>query len=381
MTSFVFQQPGSAKLLEAMDAAADGADCGAGVFAFASTGGIEALFSVPALAKMLARRKPFHLIVGVDAITNAEALLCIADKQAQHRQALTAEVFFHKHPASTFHPKFAWFLKGQKLHLITGSGNLTLRGLGQVSAARPAPGNWEAFSVQVLAGEVAQSAKRAIDSWLNTQRAAKALRSLGDEMVKSQAMANGLVRYVAGPVRPRGRAAATAAAPRAVPVDDIGFQAQDILVRELSSNRHGQADVRKDALSDFFGYSGKKKDVLVQHVSLADQLGPAKKIPLFVNKSRNYRLELNAIADFSYDVAADDSRMILVATKLDRRSFRYTIVPVTSPDHVSLVALLGPMKRGRRLMREKRVTGDELRQAWAGAPDNLLPMAATTPPP
>jgi hypothetical protein len=92
MTSFVFQQPGSAKLLDAINLAADGAEAGGGVFAFASTSGVEALFRVPALTRMLGASNQFHLVVGVDAITNAEALLCIADKRAKYRGALSSEV-------------------------------------------------------------------------------------------------------------------------------------------------------------------------------------------------------------------------------------------------------------------------------------------------
>lgn len=377
MTSFVFQQPGSAKLLEAIGVAAADADSGGGVFAFASSGGVEALFGIPALAVIARRRRPFHLIVGVDAITNAEALLCIGDK-LERNSGRTAEVFLHDHYASTFHPKFAWFQKGTELHLITGSGNLTVRGLGQQSASMPAPGNWEAFSVQILSGAHANAATREIQDWLAAQRTAGTLRSLDDETVKSRAMMNGLMRYASAPSRPRGAVATAVAVPRAAPVDDAEFETQDILVRELPRNRHGQADVGISALTEFFGYAGVAKDVLMQHVSLNNELGLAKKIRLFVNESRNFRLELNAISELAYEIAADDSRMILVATKLDRRSFRYTVVAVTTPDHAPLTALLGPMPPGRRLMREKRVTGEELQLAWPNVPQNLLPVPATT---
>jgi len=381
MTSFVFQQPGSAKLLDAIAVAADGAEAGGGVFAFASTSGVEALFGVPTVTRMLVARKLFHLVVGVDAITNAEALLCIADKQAKYRGALSSEVFLHEHPASTFHPKFIWFMKDGKLHLITGSGNLTLRGVGQQSAAAPAPGNWEAFSVQTISQAEATTISRMLSDWLAAQRAAGALRSLDDESVKTRAMTNGLTRYTSGPVVSARTAAGTRTTQRAFPVDDVTFEAKDILVRELPKNRHGQADVGKNALSDFFGFSGTSKNILLQYVSTTDQLGPTEKIRLFVNESQNYRLELHAIRGLSYDIAADDSRMILVATKLDRRSFRYTIVPITAAAHTSLITLLGPISIARRLMREKRVTSEELRQYWGSAPTNLVPVSATSPPP
>lgn len=381
MSSFVFQQPGSAELLQAINAAATKANSGGGVFAFASKGGIEALFSVPAISSMLNRRKTFRLVVGVDAITNAEALLYIAETMLKRRGTLAANVFLHDHPASTFHPKFLWFREGTALRLIIGSGNLTLRGLGQKSANSPAPGNWEVFSVQTLWGADADAVMRSIEGWFKAQVSAGTLCNLDNEEVKDRAMANGLMRYTQALAISSRRPARTAIARQTAPVDDFTFEAQDILVREISKNRNGQADIGKAALTDFFGYAGVPKDVLIQHVSLTNQVGPAKKIPLFVNRSRNYRLELRATADVGYNVATDDSRTILVATKLDPRSFRYTVVPVTITDYAFLSDLLGPMIGGRRRMREKRVNGEELRHAWPNVPPNLLPIAATILPP
>lgn len=166
MSSFNFQEPGSAKLQEAIETTANSADSGVGVFAFASTSGVKALFEVPLLVKLLSQKKPFHLIVGIDAITNAEALLSIADEVKKYKGYLIAEAFFHNHPASTFHPKFIWFAKGKELRVIVGSGNLTLRGFGKKSAANPAPGNWEAFGVQTLTGEAVAETLGDFEKWL-----------------------------------------------------------------------------------------------------------------------------------------------------------------------------------------------------------------------
>jgi hypothetical protein len=247
----------------------------------------------------------------------------------------------------------------------------------------PAPGNWEAFSVQILEGSDARMVKKDMEAWVNEQRNLGTLRSLDDEAVRTQAMTNGLVRYASGPVRPRkagaGVALAAGQAPRPVPVDDLEFESRDVLVRELPRNRHGQADVGKGALTEFFGYGGKTRVVLLQYVSLDDNLGLTEEINLFSNQSRNFRLELHAIRDLAYEIAPDDSRMILVATKLDRRSFRYTIVPVSIAAHKDLVGLLGRKGRGRRLMREKRMTSEELRQKWPSAPINLAPVATMNP--
>lgn len=381
--TFVFQQPGTEKLLEAIDGASLNASSGGGVFAFASKGGIDALFARPNISAMLSNQRPFHLIVGIDAITNADALLCLNEKLVQFPGVLTVDVFYHAHPNSIFHPKFSWFRQGCDLRLVTGSGNLTLRGLGQISTSNTPSGNWEAFSVQSLIGASAATTNQRIDDWLTEQRNAGKLCSLEDQRVRDRAMSNGRVRFLSVPAAiqqsvPTGVPTPTA---NAVPVDGIEFGTPEVLVREIPRNRSGQADVGRGALMEFFGYAGVAKNVYIQHVSLDNSLESVDSIRLFVNESDNYRLELRAITELEYTIGENDNRMILVASKLDRRSFRYTILPVTAPDYGLVVALLGPLRRGRRLMREVRISPEELLAAWANAPTNLLPVDLLTPEP
>ncbi|MES2984319.1 MAG: hypothetical protein V4735_03930 [Pseudomonadota bacterium] len=72
--AFVFQQPNTSSLLDTINAAAHGADSGGGVFAFASKDGIEALLGCSHLTAMASEKKPFQLIVGMDAIYLAFAI-------------------------------------------------------------------------------------------------------------------------------------------------------------------------------------------------------------------------------------------------------------------------------------------------------------------
>jgi|GEM_PF-1840465 len=386
--TFVFQQPGTAHLLNAINTAAAGADSGGGVFAFASKGGVDALLAAPNVARMLKRKRPFHLIVGMDAITNAEALLGIEAALRRFRGALTAQVFYHEYPQSTFHPKFCWFQHGNRLHLIAGSGNLTMRGLGNHSTNQPPAGNWEAFSSRLLPRNDARAVVKKIEAWQADQNAAGTLLPIDDERIRNRAMENGRVRYTSAlglrPPVPAPRAPAPAPAPRpAVRVGTVAAQA-DVLLRELPSNRHGQADVGQFALSSFFGFKGTPINILVQQVALDGSLGPVLQKRLFANKSRNYRLELNGIAQLPYNRAADDGRMILVATKLDDRSFRYAIVPVDAPDYRHVAALLGkipPLRARGRRMREAHLTARDVRAGWPNPPPNLLPVELSTPEP
>lgn len=370
--AFILQKPGTEKLLKALNDAAQNADCGGGVYAFASKGGIAEFFSCPNILYMLEHHRPFHLIVGIDAITNAEALICLSDMVDQFNGSLTANAFFHQSTGCTFHPKFSWFIQGESIKLLTGSGNLTLSGLGKSNGS--ILGNWEAFSLQIFRNQFI-FVKKQIDDWLAKQRKLGTLCSLSDERVRQMAMSNGRSRFAKTAVVGTQKLIV-------VPVDGVEFDTPEILVRELSSNRLGQADVGRKALKEFFGYvEGEKKKIFIQYVSLENELGPVIEDHLFVNASRNFRLELRAIVDFGYNVAKDDSRMILVATKLDHRSFRYTILPVTNDDYKLVAALLGPLpatKKGRK-MREARVSPDNLLLAWQNVPDNLLPTKLTTP--
>jgi len=381
---FTFQQPGNSSTLQAIGKAAQNADSGIGVFAYASPSGVRAFFDIPEILTLLASKKKFHLIVGVDAITNASTLLTIDDLRAKFGlDTLTAEAFFHVHPASTFHPKFVQFSKGKHLNLVTGSGNLTTRGLGISSSAATAPGNWEAFSSESLTGADAKKVQTDLSTWLITYRANGLLRPLSDEAVQSRAMENGMVRFTSSkPPAKRNKlmGQTNTTAPIFTTTGEDANDTRGILIRELPKNRPGQADIGKESLSNFFGYAGMAKYVLLQNVDLDDNLGKTESIRLFVNDSQNYRLELHAMGGQKYEIGQDDSRMILVATKLDDRSFRYCVVPVNSLAHQKLLKLLGPISTGRRRMREKQISPEELVTGWEDAPSNLLPTLSISTP-
>lgn len=386
--TFIFQHPGSIKLLKEIDKAALNVNSGGGIFAFASKGGIEALFSQTNLDAMLNSNKPFHLVVGVDAITNAEALLTLGEKVKKYKNMLTVHAFFHDCPQSTFHPKFTWFNTDDSLRILTGSGNLTLKGLGKVADSTPPFGNWEAFSVQTLTGVDMASANEEINAWIGAQVAAGTLCQITDEKVRERSVANARVRYT-NPVKKVKKDEDTGKAivvyeSVSVAIDGVTYNLQDILIREIPKNRPGQADVGKKALKDFFGYAGTPKDVFIQNVNASNILGPVEEIRLFVNQSQNYRLELHAISELVYEIGEGDARMILIAAKLDPRSFRYMILPITHPEYIAVSSLLGPIpeKNGlSRPMREKRLTAEDLIKGWPAIPNNLVPLTLLTPEP
>lgn len=377
--TFVFQHPEAAGLLDALNDCSKDAESGGGVFAFATKGGVEAIFSLPNIVAMLATGRPFHLIVGIDAITNAVALLCLEEKVAKYNTSLKAQVFLHDQAPSTFHPKFSWFHKQGGICLIIGSGNLTERGLGKQPGGQDA--NWEAFSVQSLSGKDASSAAKEISAWLTAQETAGTLCSLNDARVLEKAMANARVRYTNG-----GEAAGKPKTKlkKVVAGVENDLDTMEVLIKELSKNRDGQGDFGKTVYNKFFGPQGADKEIFMQYVGIDDTLNPVRKAtPRYKEVSKNYYLELPE-SKGNYEKGDKDERMILVAVKLDQRSFRYTILrPQTNAHHYYKVsALFGSVKKGgRRLMRERFVSADEFLGVWNEAPSNLLPVNLPTPEP
>lgn len=370
--SFMLQGPATAHLADEIERAAAGALRGGAVFAFATKGGIERLLRIPPVAELLQRGGTFELVVGTDAITNADALLCLEENATRYGRAFRPYAFVHDLP-TIFHPKFCWLERRGALRLITGSGNLTPAGLGGTNPP-PRHGNWEALVSQELRGDDATTTIAAIREWFNDSRRHGLLLAVNDPEARSRGVANSRMKYVK-PRRPARRPeAGRPLTPQLQPV-----ATNEVLVRELPRTRPGQADIGREGLA-FFGFHGTPKTVLLQHVGLENSLGPITEQRLFVNASRNYRLELGAITAHGYVVGDDDSRLILVAVKLDESAFRYTLVPVTDDNYIEVQRVLGPITNpgtGRQ-MRKREIDAAALRSTWPDVPDNLMPVIAVS---
>jgi len=70
----------------------------------------------------------FDLVVGIDEITNLNALNDLTNLDHEHSQ-LEVKAFAHDLDQYTLHPKFSWFQNEDSGTLIIGSGNLTVNGL------------------------------------------------------------------------------------------------------------------------------------------------------------------------------------------------------------------------------------------------------------
>jgi hypothetical protein len=369
--SFILQLPDGISFADVIGDAAAGALNGGGVFAFATKAGVERFFAIPNVRRMLQAGGRLDLIVGTDAITNADALICI-EEQCRRFPALHARAFVHDLPV-IFHPKYCWFSRTNSFCVVTGSGNLTSSGLGADNGPPARVGNWEAFSIGDLQGTQARSAATLIHDWVTANSSSGRLLPLSHPNVLERAVANSRVKYI-NPHRQRQHD--TRRSERGdLPLQAASLELSEVMIREIPLNRTGQADISQRGLS-FFGFLGEQKKVLIQHISLDNVPDAPVERLLFVNASQNYRIEIREVAELEYKVANNDGRMILVAVKLDDSAYRYTIVPVDSEHYTALDNILGPIPTGRRLMRTSFTDTAQLKVRWPGAPSMLFPVTA-----
>jgi HKD family nuclease len=265
------QDPGSKSgdLLDVLFQAADGAEQGGGIFAFATADGIRAMLLGDPFEALLTSGR-FDLVVGADAVTDTRALRVLADLAARYER-LTARVFVHDESV-LFHSKLSWFTAGDQLTLIVGSGNLTVRGLRE---------NWEAFTVVRLNGKAATEVEDQIAAWL-ASHAGLLYGPAHPRAIERAARNRGRERDLK---HPRG------APDRAV----IPIDAQ-VLVAEApkSGTRPSQVNFHKRFYEGFFGAeAGSGRVVFLRYVADDGTVVAEKPRPSSNRGSKNYSFELD----------------------------------------------------------------------------------------
>lgn len=102
--------PDSEYFIDALIEACEGAEAGGGAFAFLSAGGVRLFLKDESFAKFVNGGR-FDLVIGVDAITDEKAVDELT-AVAENFPGLAPRVLVPTHPRSIFHPKFAWFDRG-----------------------------------------------------------------------------------------------------------------------------------------------------------------------------------------------------------------------------------------------------------------------------
>lgn len=346
------------KLIEALSEAARGARAGGGIFAFASTGGIDMLLRDKSLRR-LAKDRGFDLVVVVDAITDERALERLT-AATEELPKLHARVLVHE-TAYLLHPKLCWFTDGSKVRLVVGSGNLTPGGLRT---------NYEGFLTLELDKAEAKAALTEIDDFL--RRWDHRLLPCDDPAAVARAKQNKFRGGSGSRMKPPPAGELRKAAE--LPDSDA-----EVLIVEVSKNvdKRTQLDIGIDVFLGFFGASPDGGRILIQSVDSKGATGIIETRAIFPTKSRNYRFEAGAGAGRPYPKLGG-GRPFGVFVRMPNDVFRYCLIWPDDSGHAEIDAVLtryrGAAKKQRPMRRITTSLG-ELDEAWPGC--QLLRAVAT----
>lgn len=361
---------------------------GVGVFAFATSGGASLVFEDQVLSNFLSNNR-FTLIVGVDDITNTNTLDKLRELRNLYQPNLEVKVFFHNDSGSLFHPKFVWFKIDGEIKLITGSGNLTEKGLRR---------NREAFTISDLANNELRDFEEYWNLWFRENNGN--LRDLDDEEVLRKAAQNA-TRFVRSrrlerelEVEEENISSETAnnplitetvneevAPPELVDgnssfvpeiLENEDYEAwtiednPEVLVAEIpnSGDRWKQANFNRAVFEGFFGGEAgvnEERRILLRHVGTTGTLEELEVRPTVSVRSQNYRVELNAAGGLGYP--AGDNRPIGVFIKVATRSFIYLLVMPEDVNYNEVLTYLNNSQlRVANRMRRYLTDVEELRE-------------------
>src|SRR6266571_1311901 len=355
--SLYIQDPNDPKgmyLLEALLEACQGANAGGGAFAFVSAAGVK-LFLDDEGFKAFASKNPFDLVLGVDGITNLNALKAI-QSASDACSGLKPRVFMPGKVGTIFHPKFCWFRKAKGGVLITGSGNLTRGGLRW---------NVEAFTWQILSGG---DIKAIGQLWKDFQSEnSSRLKLLDDPSVLKRAEANDAIQRIVGDARKKielpeeKNRDPEKAETRPDPSDEV-------LIAEIpqAGDRWKQANFHKETFENFFGAKpGVQHRIFLFYVGDDGTLGDREVRPSVSVKSKNFRFELDAASGLAYP---NSGRPIGVFIRMATRTFRYRLLMPDNADHKRISHYLNSVSPAKgNKMRETIITAQQLRKIWPDA--------------
>ena len=278
---------------------------------------------------------------------------------------LRVRVFLHDTTGSTFHPKFCWFDCGHYGLTVTGSGNLTQKGMQR---------NREAFEYTRLSIDMLEETKNRWVSWL--KNAAPFLKSINDEEVRARAEENASRMRTVQRNRVRRRREVQLAVDFehheidqtdevtetvAYIDDEIGAWEFDlssrVLVAEIPRGGRGksrwkQANFDKDTFQNYFestpGVQGQLA-LTLRDVKWDGSLGEIQHRTPGSRPSVNFHIELSVERGTIYP---DEGRVLGVFVKISSRTFLYMLVFPNHFDHNALQMMLDTHReRQDRLVR------------------------------
>lgn len=339
-------------LFEAIVEALSGAESCEGMFAFASRAGVDSLIGDPATQSFL-RRSTMSLLVGIDAVTDRQALECLRERESEHDR-LSVRVF--KNPTSAlFHPKIARFsYPDGRRSVIVGSGNLTPGGLQQ---------NFEAFSVmRAAANEMAAVASW--DRFLADQDSC--IAGIDEEALELAA------RNVSKRRRRRDRSRLTRVSTVVeADMDDsvVGEGTGWFLVAHVprAGDRWTQVHFNRPVIENFFKIRhGTHERVYLREHRGGSGYGDQEVRPcVYSERNKNLKIE---VASHAGDAYPEDGPPIAVFQELQVRSFAYILLMPGEPGYEELKGLTSALPSIGKGLPRVVAGGDRVAAAWPNCP-------------
>lgn len=337
-------------LHEALLQASIGAECGAGVYAFVSSDGVQLLLEDGTFIKFLKRGR-YQLIIGMDDITNTRTLAALRAVKSKHKSHVEFKAFLHDTKGSLFHPKLSWFKRSSGGRLVVGSGNLTQKGLRQ---------NVEAFIVQDVDNVAINEIILQWNNWLRDNQ--RHLLEIDDPLVQRKALANeakwkskttGIIK--AGITRQTQQVMEAS-----LIVDEPGawdiHEDAPVLLAEIpgkTNDRWGQANFDKETYRQFFGaHPGSKAlyEIILRSVDRDGSFGNIERRPAVSVKSDNHRFELGQAK--RYNGYPANGKPIGIFVLVAPRTYLYSIVIPDHPEYTAIYDEIAPYRvRKDRLIR------------------------------
>jgi len=362
---FNIQDPsfGKNKLLhEALLEACDNALYGAGAYAYVTSSGVNMLMRDKVFENFIDQGK-YHLVVGMDDITNTSTLKTLADVQRKSRSHLQLSAFISADSGSTFHPKFSWFRAANGGIIVVGSGNMTAKGLRR---------NVEAFVIHEVSEERINEIEAMWNEWL--RNSINSLKRITDAEAIEKAKQNS-TRILSQPIRKKlKRPEKKEEFEIVIPIDEqneMGAWSYDsncgVLVAEIGKNRYGsgwtQSSWDRATYTDYFGvHLGEEGTyrLVMQSVLWSGQLGEIKIRPAVIKVvSSNYSIELSDSDKRQYPA---EGRPIGVFVKVAERTFIYIIVFPNQEGHDKLHTLIHPHRKRADGLARYQTTVAELQE-------------------
>ena len=344
-------------LFEAILAAAADAVSWRGMYAFASHAGIDLLIDDPLVQKCMREGCDIELVIGIDAVTNRQALERLQELEGRPGSTFRPKVFWSK-SSGLFHPKISDFrYQDGRRTMIVGSGNLTPGGLRS---------NFEGYAI--LSGNASEKLEAcALDEFLI--RHAGDIRSIDndalDRAAKNLSWPIQNVRQTGGPVAESG----TRSAREQQRTEPLGLTDRVLAARvPKAGGRWSQVHFNADVVRDYFRVTDfTSHRVYLTQVDSNGTRGETEVRPCVFSQSsnRNHKIEIMAARDRSYP---SNSPPVLVFLERRLRTFDYMLLMPDDDGHAQIMELTASLPSVGKGFKRVITDAISLSEKWKRCP-------------